>query len=222
MKFQSLVFLVLLPCCISYSQMIDLTEKNIVPVDVNVAFKPFKGTNAIEVTKNQQFKGVDQPTFAKVKDVSFKDGVIELKVLSSDENTDARGFIGVAFRINEDNSKYECFYLRPGNARSDDQLRRNHTLQYYSYPDYPFSRTRQETPGKYESYRDMALNEWIKMKIVVKANQAKLFINDDPQPSLIVNDLKLGSDATGSIAFWVDMEAKGYFSDVKISDSHVE
>jgi hypothetical protein len=63
----------------------------------------------------------------------------------------ARGFIGVAFRINNSNAKYECIYLRPVNASVNDQVRRNHSIQYYSYPDYKFDRFRKESPEKYES-----------------------------------------------------------------------
>lgn len=111
----------------------------------------------------------------------------------------ARGFIGLAFRINQDNSRFECIYIRPTNGRADDQLRRNHSTQYFSYPDYKFDRLRKEAEGKYESYADMGLNEWIKMKIVVKDAQAKLYLNNSPQPVLIVNDLKLGASNSGAI-----------------------
>ncbi len=58
---------------------------------------------------------------------------------------------------------------------------------------YTFDRLRKEAEGKYESYTDMGLNEWIKMKIVVQHAQAKLYLNDNPHPVLIVNDLKPGA-----------------------------
>lgn len=57
------------------------------------------------------------------------------------KSTAPRGFVGVAFRVNLDASKdapkYECFYLRPTNGRADDQVRRNHSTQYISYPAFP-------------------------------------------------------------------------------------
>ncbi|MBA4409472.1 MAG: hypothetical protein Q8S54_01270 [Bacteroidota bacterium] len=121
-----------------------------------------------------------------------------------------------AFHINEDNTKFESIYIRPTNARADDQIRRNHTLQYFSFPDFPFSRLRRESPEKYESYTDMALNEWIKIKITVKDSKALLFINDGIQPCLIVNDLKHGDDSFGAIGLWVDVGTEGYFSDLKV------
>lgn len=87
----------------------------------------------------------------------------------------ARGFIGVAFRINDDNSRFESFYVRPTNGRAEDQLRRNRATQYFSYPDYKFDRLRKEAPGQYESYADMALNEWITLKIVERGAHARMY-----------------------------------------------
>jgi hypothetical protein len=174
---------------------------------------------AIRVVKDPAIKKDDEPTFAKRTETRFANGTIEVKVLSrllKDAPAHARGFIGVAFRINEDNSKFECIYVRPLNARADDQVRRNHSIQYFSYPDFKFDRLRKESPEKYESYTDMAMNEWIDMKIVVRGARAELFVNNANKPSLIVNDLKHGSDASGAIGLWVDIGTEGYFADLKI------
>jgi hypothetical protein len=75
---------------------------------------------------------------------------------------------------------------------------------------------RKEAEGKYESYADMRLNEWIKMKIVVKISQAKLYLNDNPQPLLLVYDLKLGAANSGAIGFWVDGGTDALFRDIKV------
>ncbi len=45
----------------------------------------------------------------------------------------------------------------------------------------------------------MGLNEWIKLRIVVKDAQVKHYINENKQPSLIVNDLKNGANYSGAI-----------------------
>ncbi len=70
----------------------------------------------------------------------------------------------------------------------------------------------------YESYADMGLNEWIKLRIVVNGKQAKLFLNENNQPSLIVSDLKLGDNESGAIGLFVDVGTEGYFSDLKINN----
>ncbi|CAM3754037.1 family 16 glycoside hydrolase [Pontibacter korlensis] len=177
------------------------------------------GSKVVKVVKDTAVKEFDEATFTKVNGTDFKDGTIEVKVLSrllEDAPEFARGFIGIAFRINEENSKFECIYIRPTNGRADEQVRRNHSIQYYAYPDFKFDRLRKESPEEYESYADMGLNEWIKMKIVVKGNQAKLFLNDNKQPSLIVNDLKHGENTAGAIGLWVDIGTEGFFKDLKI------
>jgi len=159
------------------------------------------------------------PHFVKIKDIDFKDGTIEVKVLSRllrNAPQLARGFIGVAFRINDNNSKFECIYIRPTNGRADDQVRRNHSIQYFAYPDFKFDRLRKESPEKYESYADMGLLEWIKLKIVVNGQEARLYLNNNKQPSLVVNDLKLGN-SSGGIGLFVDVGTEGYFSDLKVS-----
>jgi len=163
----------------------------------------------------------DAPTYTKIKGIEFKNGTIEVTVLSrllKNAPEYARGFIGVAFRINDNNSKFECIYIRPTNGRADNQVRRNHSIQYFSFPDYKFDRLRKEAPEQYESYADMGLNEWIKMKIEVKGDKAKLFLNDNKQPSLIVNDLKHGESSTGGIGLFVDIGTEGFFTDVKVSN----
>lgn len=202
------------------AQVVRFEKDKLEPINVFMSLEKLTGKDVVKVTKNPALKEVDQPTFVKVKGTNFQNGTIEVSVLSRrlpDADQLARGFIGVAFRINEDNTKFESIYIRPTNARADDQIRRKRTLQYFSFPDFPFMRTRKETPGKYESYADMALNEWIKIKITVKDTKAQLFINDAAQPSLIVNDLKHGADSSGAIGLWVDVGTEGYFADLRIS-----
>jgi len=211
-------------CCLidsisSYSQTIKLDKNKLEAVNVSMSIEKLMGKEAVKVIKDSAIKEFDEPTFAKIEGIKFKNGTIEVKVLSRllpNAPELARGFIGIAFRINDSNSKFESIYVRPTNGRANNQLRRNHSIQYFSFPEYTFERLRKEAPGEYESYADMGLNEWIKLKIVVIDNQAKLFINDNKQPSLIVNDLKHGANSTGAIGLWVDVGTEGFFSDLKI------
>ena len=217
------VFLILLECFASghiLAQSVELRREQLEPVGVSMAIKNLDGTRSVQVVKDSTIEADDEATFVKLKGFPFKDGSIEVKVLSKlrpDAPAHARGFIGLAFRINDSNSKFECIYIRPTNGRADDQTRRNHSIQYFSYPDFKFNRLRKEFPEKYESYADMGLNEWIKIKIVVKGTQAKLFLNENQQPSLIVNDLKHGPDLTGGIGLFVDVGTEGYFADLRIA-----
>jgi len=204
-----------------YPQTIRFEKDKLEPTNVSMSVEKLQGKEVVKVTKNPAIKEVDRATFVKIKGTNFQNGTIEVSVLSRllpDAPEFSRGFIGVAFRINKDNSKFESIYIRPTNARAEDQIRRNHTIQYFSFPDFPFSKLRKESPEKYESYADMALNEWIKIRITVKDSKAQLFINNDIQPCLIVNDLKHGADYSGAIGLWVDVGTEGYFADLKVSE----
>ena len=202
-----------------YSQNVKLNRNNLAAINVSVSIDKLKGKEVLRIIKDSAVKAADEPTFAKIEGVNFKNGTIEINVLSKllpNAPDFSRGFIGVAFRIDDSNSKFECFYIRPANGRDSMQIRRNHAIQYISYPDYKFDRLRKEAPCEYESYADMGLNEWIKLRIVVKDKQAKFFINDNKQPSLIVNDLKHGASSSGAIGLWVDVGTEGFFSDLKV------
>lgn len=202
------------------AQSIKLDLKSFQAVQASMSLSTVGGQPALRVVKDTAVKAVDEPTFVRLNGVDFRNGIIEVKVLSrllKDAPEFARGFIGVAFRIDESNAKYESIYIRPTNGRAEDQVRRNHSIQYYSYPDYKFDVLRKQAPEKYESYADMALDQWIRLRIEVKGATAKLFIDANPQPSLVVNDLKRGSDVSGGIALWVEVGTEGFFSDVKIT-----
>lgn len=156
-------------------------------------------------------------SFAFVKDVRFHNGTIEVDVAgkpAANAGAAARGFIGLAFRTG--NNKYESIYLRPTNGRAPDQVRRNHSTQYHSHPDYDFARLRKESPEKYESYVDLEPGVWTKMRITVEGTKARLYVHGASQPCLIVDDLKLG-DIAGGVALWVGPGTEGYFSNLKVT-----
>jgi hypothetical protein len=122
----------------SYSQKIRFDSSRLQAFNVYMTIEKMMGSEVVRAIKDSSVKEFDEPTFVKVKGMNFSNGTIEIKVLSrllKNAPEFAKGFIGVAFRINDSNTKYESIYLRPVNARVDDQVRRNHSIQYYSYPD---------------------------------------------------------------------------------------
>ena len=176
----------------------------------------FKGRNAVQLIADPTAGNAE--SYAVVKDVTFRDGVIEVDLAGQPAGgaaATARGFIGIAFRLHAD-GRYEYIYLRPTNGRADDQVRRNHSTQYSSHPDFDFARARQEAPEKYESYVDLQPGVWTKYKIEVDGRKARLYVNGAEQPCLIVNDLKL-EPAQGGVALWVGPGTEGYFSNLKIT-----
>lgn len=155
---------------------------------------------------------------AVLKGVSFQDGTIEVDVAGRKGPHAVpadRGFIGVAFRIRPGGEPYEYIYLRPDNGRAEDQVRRNHSTQYASHPDFPFARLRKEAPERYESYVDLVTGAWTRMRVEVTGTTARLFVHDAPQPALVVNDLKLGATG-GSVALWIGPGTEGFFSNLRV------
>jgi len=178
----------------------------------------YRGRQAIHLVAMPDRRSPSDEILAVLTGHDFKDGAIEVEVAGSrraDSAPDDRGFIGIAFRVQPDSAKFEYIYLRPLNGRADDQLRRNHSVQYSSQPDFPWSRLRTENPGQYESYVDLEPGVWTRMKIVVSGTKASLYVNDAPQPCLIVNDLKLG-ETHGQIALWSHSSTDGYFSNLTV------
>ena len=176
----------------------------------------YEGHTSVRVT------GLDKsgPEIAIVKGSDFKEGEIEVELAGRPlpgADPSLRGFIGLAFRVQSgDSLRYDCFYLRPTNGRAEDQIRRNHSTQYISYPDHPWYKLREEHPGLYESYVDLIPGKWTKMKIVVKNSDAHLYVHGAEQPCLIVKDLKSGN-ADGAIALWIGVGTEAYFRNLKIS-----
>ena len=163
--------------------------------------------------------GTAENTIAIIRGSEFRDGTIEADIAgvpAAGADTSARGFVGIAFRVDSSGDRYAAFYLRPTNGRSTDQLRRNHATQYVSHPEYPWFRLRKEFPGVYESYVDLEPGAWTSIRIDVHGGVAQLFVNGSKQPVLIVNDMK-NPPAAGRIALWIDADTEAHFSRLRVT-----
>ena len=176
----------------------------------------YRGRKAVHLVEDP---GASGEAVVLVAGSDFGDGVIEIDVagaLAPGAAPDARGFVGIVLRSTADASGFENFYLRPTNGRADDQLRRNHATQYASIPDWPWHRLRKENPGVYESYTDLEVGVWTRMRVEVEGVKARLYVNEAPQPCLIVNDLKRGT-SRGLVGLWIGGGTDAHFADLRIS-----
>jgi hypothetical protein len=158
-------------------------------------------------------------SFVWLEGIEFGDGTIELELSGEPgpgASDTARGFVGIAFRADAAGKSMEIVYLRPTNGRADDQVRRNHSIQYESLPDYPWFRLRKETPEKYESYVDLVPGAWTKYRLTVEATKARLYVHGAQQPSLVVSDLKLGP-RKGRVGLWVGPGTLARFASVNVN-----
>jgi 3-keto-disaccharide hydrolase len=188
--------------------------KEVLKIERDLNALPFD-VNHIEAT-------VDEPHYARLVGLEdFENGTIEVKMYSQIQDPPpypgVAGFIGIYFRIKEDDSAFESIYVRPKVGRVNNQMFRNHAVQYISYPHAKFDMLRKNyPPGSYEGSAPVALKEWIKMRIEVNGETAEMFINDMKYSSFIV-DKMLGKNKKGYVGLYVDIGTIGYFKDLKVA-----
>jgi hypothetical protein len=190
------------------------TVDQLIPHKVKLESVDYLGKRAVKITEDGQVG--DGEAYAIVKEAVFHNGAIEVELAGRPATGafgGARGFIGIAFRLQDD--VYEYIYLRPTNGRADDQVRRNHSTQYGAHPKFGFAELRQQAPEKYESYVDLEPGVWTRYRITVDGTKARLYVHGTSQPCLIVNDLKLG-DSSGGVALWIGPGTEGYFTALDI------
>jgi hypothetical protein len=123
---------IVLSAVVLADQGLPIAPANVTTVGVLASVAQHDGREALRLIEADNKRGGG---LALINGATFGDGTIEVDVagrrgpyaLASD-----RGFIGVAFRVNVPGKRYETLYLRPDNGRADDQVRRNHALQYTS------------------------------------------------------------------------------------------
>ena len=194
---------------------IELKAEIFVPVHTKASFLP-DGT--VEVRKVDK-ELPDENTYLKAKNIAFHNGVIEVDVcgkLLPDAPDYARGFIGIVFRVNEVDSEFESFYIRPTNGKDcDDPVRKAHGCQYFSYPGYTFSYFREFGITEYEAPVDsIALNEWSHIKAEIQDDHGLFYV--DGVKVLEVNGFKHGPDSRGSVGFYVDIGTDGLFRNLVV------
>ena len=195
----------------------DLNE--FVPVHTTVTLEETGGEKVFRVTKKDKIMQFDENTLVKLKDMDFHNGIIRVKMLSRllpDAPDFARGFIGIVFRVNQDNSEFESFYIRPANGMTDDSVRRAHGCQYFSYPGYTFSYFREFGITEYEAPIHNRLNEWIQLTAVIRDEKAPFYLEEEKEPVLAVQCMKHGKDAHGSVGFFSEIGTEAFFKDLEI------
>jgi hypothetical protein len=138
---------------------------------------------------------------ATLKDFEMTDGVIDVDMAGSG----ARGFYNIHFRTQADGNGEEV-YLRPHKTGLDDAQQYAPILngmapwQIYNGPGF----TRAV---------DIPRGAWFHVRLEITGAQAKLYVNDMREPSLVMDDLKSGIRKGG-----VGLEGT-YFSNFEIRET---
>ena len=197
--------------CVEFSELM--------PVHTTLQQEVLNGETVIRVTKKDKIMQFDENTLVKVKDLDFHNGTIRVKMLSRllpDAPDFARGFIGIVFRVNEADSEFESFYIRPTNAMTDDPVRKAHGCQYFSYPGYTFAYFREFGITEFEAPIHNGLDEWVQLTAVIRDAEARFYLNDEKDPVLTVRNMKHGADARGSVGFFSEIGTEAFFKDLEI------
>jgi hypothetical protein len=202
-------------------EILGINEDGADPVGIHAGVSDYRGHRAVRIVNEEGPSAGPSgaQVLAIVRSSSFLDGIIELNVAAFPRHgakPGTRGFAGIAFRVRDEGRIYEAFYLRMANGRAQDQLQRNHSAQYMAQPDFSWNRLRSESPGMYESYVDLAVGAWTRIKIQVAGTKARLYVNGAREPCLIVGDLKLGH-AQGQVSLWVGSDTVAYFSNLTVN-----
>ena len=201
----------------------------VTPHQVDVKQTVFNGRQclSIELTDaaqqsilRKEVNASNGPTYAILSDL-FNNGTIEVDIageINSKGQADARGFVGIAFHLSEDSRTYEAVYLRMGNGTLNvppPQAPRNvRAVQYVAHPNFHFSVSRQQAPGRYEKAAPVALGRWHHLKLDIRDSELRASV--DGLEVLHVVDLKYGS-RMGKIGLWVDDGSRGYFTNMQIT-----
>ncbi len=150
---------------------------------------------------------------AWINSLDFQKGKIEFDVKG--KNVLQQSFVGIAFHGLND-STFDAIYFRPFNFQSPDTMRKSHSVQYISLPQYDWSALREKYPGKYEHGLTNTVDpeKWFHAKIIVDAGTITVYVNDDKSPSLQIKPL--ADRTTGKIGFWVGNNSEGEFKNLSI------
>lgn len=138
---------------------------------------------------------------AFLKDVAFDDGVIECDIAMK---AGVRSYPGVLFRVQSPRD-YERVYLRPHRAPLYDDA-----VQYVASFNGVDSWQFYNGPGKTASVV-LPTERWLRLKIEVQGTQARVFLDDAPQPLLAIGNLSHGI-SRGGLGLTTVADSTAFFS----------
>lgn len=152
---------------------------------------------------------------AWLNNVVFANGSIEFDVRG--KNVEQQSFVGLAFHGLTDSKTFDVVYFRPFNFMAADSVKRSHSVQYASHPQYPWPVLREKFNGRYESAIDPSPNpdKWFHVRIEVNYPQVSIFVNNSSKPSLSIK--QLSDRKTGLLGLWVGNNADGAFANLTVT-----
>ncbi len=138
---------------------------------------------------------------AFLKDVELEDGVIECDIAM---RSGARSYPGILFRV-QSPEDYERVYLRPHRSPLYDDA-----VQYLAAFNGVDSWQFYNGPGL-TSRAVIPTDRWVHVKLEVLGTQARIFLDNAPQPVLVIGDLQRGKSG-GGVGLTTMADGNSFFS----------
>ena len=200
--------LILSASAYSFAQDIPFTKEGIKVINRNLSTYPMNDRTAVKLDAREG------DGLAVIKNAQFETGTIEIDLLG--ENNPGKSFIGVAFNIQDDET-YEVIYFRPFNFVAEEQIRKEHMVQYVFHPEFTWRKLRTERTGEFEHEIPSPPNpdNWFTAIIEISDDQVKVFIKSQAKPILVVPRLTEGKSS--EIALWVGHGSSGRFDNLRLT-----
>ncbi len=158
--------------------------------------------NAVEMNAN------NSDGLGILEDVEFDNGIIEVELLG--ENNPGKSFIGIAFNI-QNNETYEAIYFRPFNFVAEEQIRKDHMVQYLFHPEFTWRKLREERTGEFEDEipNPPDPDSWFKAIIKITNKKIEVFIHELSEPVLSIDRLTLPKSK--KIGIWAGYGSSGRY-----------
>jgi len=148
-----------------------------------------------------------------LEDIEFDKGIIEVELLG--ENNPGKSFIGIAFNIQNDET-YEVIYFRPFNFVAEEQIRKEHMVQYIFHPEFTWRKLRDERTGEFENEISLPPDpdDWFKAIIKINEEEVEVYVNDISKPVLVVD--RFTSVRSNKIGIWAGFGSSGRYRNLVI------
>lgn len=195
---------------------IELTKENLTAL--HSEFEIIK-PGVIKAIKTEKIPEDDTNSLVMVNGLTFQNAIIEydfMSKLTPDAPSHARGFIGIGFRINENASEFEGFYVRPTNGKGcEDAFRKSHGCQYFAYPGYIWNYFREFGINDYEApVSTIELGTWSHVRAEIIDDTAKFYVDGNLVLSLDGNFVHKPSK--GKFGFNTHIGTEAYFENLTI------
>ena len=175
---------------------------------VNRIISPYPDDkNAVEMNAN------NSDGLGILEEIEFDNGIIEVELKG--ENNPGKSFIGIAFNI-QDNETYEVIYFRPFNFVAEEQIRKDHMVQYVFHPEFTWRKLREERTGEFENEIPKPPNpdEWFKAIIKIKNKKIEVYVNEISEPVLSID--RITSPKSKKIGIWAGYGSSGRYRNLKL------